>query len=125
MRQHPYGWWNLFLKWHPWEVDDLTRREKRLAGILLALVAVAVVVYAAVHGGGGTAGLDKRSYQAGFDSFERANLPRSDAGRDADEAACDDLWRTWANGVNDAYTYDRHSWVVGCADYLEVKKSRF
>ncbi|MGW2936896.1 hypothetical protein ACWDA7_34745 [Streptomyces sp. NPDC001156] len=104
----------------------MTRLEKRLAGFLLALVVVAVVVYAAVHGGGGgTAGLDKRSYKAGYDSLRGANLPPSVAGRRADEAQCDISWRSWANGVNDADTYDRHSWVVGCADYLEFKKSRF
>ncbi|MGI5136372.1 MULTISPECIES: hypothetical protein [unclassified Streptomyces] len=105
----------------------MTRLEKRLAGILLALIAVAVVVSIVLHSSNGDrSGLDGRSYKAGYHSFGDAYLPKSDEDRKTTEAQCNDTWwREATKGDDQAGTYDKHSWVVGCADYLEQRKSRF
>ena len=106
----------------------MTRQSRRVVGIALIVVALVVVVAVSVTscgsgGDDGTAGLDRKSYQAGYDAFGGAYLPPSDADRRTDEAKCEDMW----GGVpsDQLVGLKKHDWVVGCADAVENKKSRF
>lgn len=103
----------------------MTRQSKRLVGIVLGVVALAVVIYVSVSGGDddGTAGLDRKSYQAGYDAFGGAYLPPSDADRKTDEAQCEEMWGDVPS--DQRVGLKEHDWVVGCADAVENKDSRF
>ncbi|MEU3860411.1 hypothetical protein AB0F03_24085 [Streptomyces sp. NPDC028722] len=90
---------------------------------LIGLSAVTLVITVSTsEGGHGTSGLDKRSYLHGYhDSFGDAYLPRSDEDRQTVEGRCQELWSRFP-GTGD---YNEKSWVTGCADFVEQKKSRF
>ncbi|MET7816243.1 hypothetical protein ABZT26_36075 [Streptomyces sp. NPDC005395] len=104
----------------------MTRQQKRAMGLLLGVASLLVIiVVAARDGGSDTSGLDERSYKAGYGAFGGANLPPSDEDREMVEIRCEEFFRPWAAGHDDAVTLDRDSWVTGCADYLEVRDSRF
>ncbi|MFJ9719984.1 hypothetical protein ACIRPQ_29330 [Streptomyces sp. NPDC101213] len=103
----------------------MTRRHKRWAGLLVIAAALAVVVLAGLPGGDSAANLDERSYRSGYGSWAGALFPAADEDRATVEAGCRTWWRDWAVGEEDAGRYDVRSWIVGCADYIEQKDSRF
>lgn len=89
----------------------------RVAGVLLGVVALA---------GCGTSeeaveGVDRASYEAGFEALGGAYLPPSDEDRVTVEARCDEMF----SGTPNADEYVRQDWVTGCADFVENKDSRF
>lgn len=102
----------------------MSRQSKRVLGIVLGLAALAVVIIVSVRGGdSGTSGLDRKSYQAGYDAFGGAYLPPSDTDRQTDEAKCEQMWGDVPS--DDRAGLKKHDWVVGCADAVENRDSRF
>ncbi|MGW3860235.1 hypothetical protein ACWEDZ_01950 [Streptomyces sp. NPDC005047] len=93
-----------------------------MAGVLLGVAALVVVVAIAVRGEGDTAaGVDRPSYEAGYEALGGAYLPPSDEGRATVEARCEEMY----GGAPDSGRYDLDDWVAGCADFVENKDSRF
>ncbi|MFD3563930.1 hypothetical protein ACFWVU_30345 [Streptomyces sp. NPDC058686] len=102
----------------------MTRRVCQiLIGIVAGLV-IAVVAVAVTRAGDNTSGIDKSSYQAGYGVWEESLLPASSASREEIESDCDNLYRETRAGAGPR-DIDRDSWVVGCADYVQNKESRF
>ncbi|MFE4554522.1 hypothetical protein [Streptomyces anulatus] len=95
----------------------MSRRFNRTVQILLGVVVLA----GCGSSEGGVEGLDRVSYEAGFEALGGAYLPPSDEDRATVEARCEEMF----GGVPDADDYVRHDWVAGCADFVENKDSRF
>ncbi|MFC9534407.1 hypothetical protein ACFT38_28260 [Streptomyces sp. NPDC056975] len=103
----------------------MTRQMRQiLIGVVAGLV-IAVIAFAVTRAGDDTSGIDKSSYLAGYhDSFADSLLEATSESRGQIEAECDGMYRErWVgSGPRDI---DRHSWVTGCADYVQNKDSRF
>ncbi|MFI7083811.1 hypothetical protein ACIBUR_09415 [Streptomyces anulatus] len=95
----------------------MSRRFNRTVQILLG----AVVLAGCGSSEGGVEGLDRSSYEAGFEALGGAYLPPSDEDRATVEARCEDMY----GDASGAASYDLEDWVVGCADFVDGKESRF
>ncbi|MEU9050226.1 hypothetical protein AB0D37_07435 [Streptomyces sp. NPDC048384] len=99
------------------------RSRQIIIGIVVGVVAATGAVYATEGGAGG--GLDKRSYNLGYDeAFGGAYTETDTRARDEIKASCDDLFSTWVE-ASGKQGIMRGDWVEGCADAAQNKDSRF
>lgn len=107
-----------------WEVCELalTRTGRRLLAWAIGLAALGVIGWYAVPDSG--PGMDRASYEKGYDAFGGAYLARGETDdRDVDRAYCTEFWGQWPSSELAGVVKD--DWIEGCADAREGKESRF
>lgn len=92
-----------------------------VAGVLIAAAAVVLT-----HGGDSTDGVDRISYEEGYEAFGGAETAYFEMSQDELIAECHKLWRQYGltYGAQDHERIET-DWIAGCTDFVQHEESIF